>query len=857
MRIDRLSITGVLRFPGTLSLDLREIPPGLVAIVGANGAGKTSLLESMFAAFWQELPSRSDRELVDYALGKDSALEVEAFLEGKGSYRARLNLDGLRRTKDAVLERTDLAGSRALLNDGKVSTFTAAVSRELPSKATVLASAFASQNRRGSFAVLDKRGRKDLFSELLGLEHFEAMAETARLASQHVDRRIAELRSLIEHLAPTTTDAQADQLGETGNRLQVRLTTLEQRKAELEGDLDRAIIAEGQSREAAETAETMALERERLQRALDGYVAALRVAERAIDASSAELAREQAAIVARRDRAITSAREQIAAVPNAEGHQLRLDARVTEIRGDFAVRRADLNERIANNQDIQAQGDAIRAGIAEVESAEAKLAEAIAAVEACQRKVDDVDAVYSQAGRDRVQLAPWPARLQSAETRAQLLERAPFGVKCEEAACAFVKDAIEAKASLEDCRAGVEDFRTAEAAEHRAHQDCVAARADLADAQRAVRELRTGLQHPDIAKLRQRLVDLNLAESRVKERTEQRAQLDADETAALGRARADHDDRRKADDALLARLDALVVDAQAAALDEQTALETRIADTRWVNADALEQARRQAADTDAQLRAIVVDVEAQDRHGRAVEAMERVRKAQHQTAVELATLDGEITRFDADRAAFQKRQAQRDRLEQATRALETDLIEWQALARVLGRDGLPVLEIDAAGPAVSDLTNDLLASCFDGRFSVELVTQEAKARGQGFKEAFDLKVYDGQQGGAARNLSDLSGGEQVLVDESLKSAIALFVNSRNAQPFRTWWRDETTGALDQDNALRYIAMLRRAHARGGLHHLFFISHNAEAAALADVQLHVHDGRVDVVYSPFKTATEAA
>jgi exonuclease SbcC len=183
-------------------------------------------------------------------------------------------------------------------------------------------------------------------------------------------------------------------------------------------------------------------------------------------------------------------------------------------------------------------------------------------------------------------------------------------------------------------------------------------------------------------------------------------------------------------------------------------------------------------------------------------------------------------------------------------ALEADLLDWQTLAKAFGRDGLPVLEIDAAGPTISAYTNDLLATCYGPRFTVDVVTQQAKADGKGLKETFTIAVLDNAAGAAVRDIADLSGGEQVIVAEALANAIAIYVNTRSPQPVRTCWRDETTGALDPENAARYLAMLRQVQTLGGFHHVLFITHNPDAAAQADAQIRLADGHVTIAQPPY-------
>jgi exonuclease SbcC len=81
-------------------------------------------------------------------------------------------------------------------------------------------------------------------------------------------------------------------------------------------------------------------------------------------------------------------------------------------------------------------------------------------------------------------------------------------------------------------------------------------------------------------------------------------------------------------------------------------------------------------------------------------------------------------------------------------AIDRELVEWRDLAKALGKGGLPDLEIDAAGPSISALCNTILLDCFGPRFSLELVTQIAKADGSGMKDEFTVRVTDNAAGGA-------------------------------------------------------------------------------------------------------------
>ena len=150
---------------------------------------------------------------------------------------------------------------------------------------------------------------------------------------------------------------------------------------------------------------------------------------------------------------------------------------------------------------------------------------------------------------------------------------------------------------------------------------------------------------------------------------------------------------------------------------------------------------------------------------------------------------------------------------------------------------------------MSARANQLLSAAFGPRFTLELITQAAKKTG-GTKEVFTIQVIDNERGGAVRDLAELSGGEQVIVNEAIINAMAIFMNERSEMPIRTCWRDETTGPLDAENSERYIDMLRSVRSIGGFDHVLFVTHSEASARLADVQLVCADGGVTWNQPPY-------
>lgn len=782
MRIDSLAIKGVLAFQAPMTLDLRGLDEGLIAVVGANGEGKSTLLELPCAALFRQFPSRSDKELVDYATERDSYLEAVLTVDTR-RYRARVNLDGVKRASDAILEEIGPDGNRRLLNDGKVTTYDAAVRERFPSLGLLLSSAFAAQNKKGSFVSLDKKGRKQLFAELLDLEPLQAMSDTARAAAGVVEQARGRLVAVRDLVARETGPDVTVFLEGLATALASDRVSTETRREVLRGQID---------------------DLEARQALLGDPVAAYQAAAERVRTFETTLADRRTSRAAVDVRRTTADLTHVAESGKVTG---RLTKALTEI-----------DERLTNNRRLLDHKDAIAHAVA-------RLAEVDGELDVVQTQQQERRRQRGHEGeaRDRVQ-----RDLHAAELATQLLARAkadraildtvPCGGAGEFAGCQFLTNAQTAAQQIADLTA------RAEHAELKVLALQIAERLLFLDRQletddRSITKLRKERESLQVTAKRQ--TDLASAEARIQEletkRTDVQADAERDRHAAAARLEAER-----------VRLDG-----------DQQILDTAIAELD----DELEFAR-------GELAAKTVD------HQRVTELLEALTaaRADWDTVTKtLARLEAQTEDLARRRSELAAKRTEVTNVEGRLRQLEDELLDWHLLTKALARDGLPTLEIALAGPTVSAIATDLLLASFSGRFSLELVTQEAKADGKGLKEVFELKVMDNTRGGDARDLSDLSGGEQVIVDEALKNALAIYLNQRTTTPVRTCWRDETIGALDAENAPRYVAMLRRVRDIGGFSQIYFVSHNAEAAALADAQIHVGNGQAIIMRPPFAQA----
>lgn len=728
MRPLHLRLQGFTTFRDELELDLREIPPGLVALVGPNGAGKTTLLEALgCAAIFRAFPSRPG-PLRSSAVRRDAILDV--LLEHGGETWRLLHLTDPRDGRGAFALRG--GGEPDPTITGRVADFDALVRAHFPSQSVFLASAFGAQTGAGNFLELSEADQRALFARLLGLWELQARADEATAEAQRLE---AEVRELDVEVA--LAQAERERARDYAHRLhdaEQRATGAREALGRAEVELEALRATAAPLRAAAEGTSAAA------------HQAADRVRELEHDA---RLAREDLDVAQRH---VTEIRAKLAALdPSAEAELLQTQQQLQEAQAAVVEARA---QHIAA---VEAQ----RA--AEVVAARAQGARrALARAEEDARLLGEVPCRGRRlldAGSPEVHQPPVVLDLGTCP----LLVRARAAQGEAEQLQADLGPVEQAEASLPGLRTAAQSAREALAQ----------ADARLAEAQRRERALQDGVA---LARQAEQL----------------RAALARWEGEAAGAA----------DDVA-----GWVEDLAAARAVLQKAL-ARDAEAR----DAAEAAEARVDAAAAQLGLLT---------GRAASAAEELSRTQAQHP---GDVQGRAEQAEGRRAEAARRLA-------AARLLQASL----------GPRGLQALEVDAAGPAITELANAMLDEALGARFSVQLTTLAEKARG-GLKETFDLVVYDGP---SPRPVSTLSGGERVLVDEAVKLALAIFAGRSGGARLETLYRDECDGALSPELAARWPAMLRAAAQLGGFRNVFFVSHRPEVSDQAETRIHVGGGRARI------------
>ena len=92
MRLHNLRLRGITEaFPNEVCVDFDALGQGLIAIVGESGVGKSTLIGSVFAALFRQLPGQK-RSLYDFATHPQPETDLTFSVNG-ARYRSLLKID--------------------------------------------------------------------------------------------------------------------------------------------------------------------------------------------------------------------------------------------------------------------------------------------------------------------------------------------------------------------------------------------------------------------------------------------------------------------------------------------------------------------------------------------------------------------------------------------------------------------------------------------------------------------------------------------------------------------------------------------------------------------------------------------
>lgn len=846
-----------------IRLDLSDLS-GLVALIGGNGKGKSTILDSLhpFRVMPYSLRSSDSWEptafcYYDHFFGRDAAKEL-TFEHGGAKYRSLILIDADRRKQECYLYR-DEGGQWVPYNEevkaGGTKAYDAAVEQLVASPSLFFSAVFRSQGAQ----PLSECKRSEIMgvvAELLNVDHVLAQGEKARKAAGSLQKIVDA-----ENVRLSALMAEVAQTAEVKARLDVLRALLQEKQAQ--ADRLRADIAAAADAVADLKARVAraAEDRERLAdlRRQQGEVVADIVGIREAIAAAEKSRRERLGAVQdrlNRDLADVTHREAVSGRLLRESEEADAIARelltakrekVRKIMDHAGEIRAKVAEEVDKRGELElARGDMERlaASLAAAQEEERKLhvtrqslsaARATLAAEVSDRELRTAKAKQELAAAER--------------EAARLAGFACAGRDPQYAGCVAIKSAMAAKEELPGLRRAVAFHKDPDPAEREAEAEVerlTAEEAALSWASPAVESAATAHSTQrgavaaveatlaDLARWTRLLPELDHAEATLAEVTTAEANADASLVAARERAETTRQELAKRRDELT----------HAAAMEQSSIVVECDRHEEGLD-DRLTAARLKAADLDVQAEALAATLGA-DLTAELAAAEERS-----------ATLAADLSAVERERAdALGRQGADVGRLEDLTkkgeaaaalrarvRRIEAEAAHLSLLAKACSNDGVVALELDDSAPLIAAITNDLLKEFDGGRWSVRFETQRAKVSG-GVAEDFDVTVFDAESG-QGHSLFRKSGGQVVTIDDALARGFRLFVANRSKTPFLTLFNDERDGQLDEERRREFYAIKRKALELGDHVQEVFITHSSELAEMADARIIFGDGQIRV------------
>ncbi len=786
-------------------LDLE--PVHVACLCGANGHGKTALLDAMTWALWGSARARTQEELVHQGQ-TDMAVELDFSARGQRYRVSRRHSRSVRsRQGSSILELQVSSGNgyRPITGNSMRETQDRISSLLHMDYETFVNTAFLRQGDADRFTTATPTKRKETLAEVLDLSYYDGLEERARARSRDRRDRVRDLESAaavrqqeisgkaekeeqfvsvsaeLARLGPETELLQ-DQIGE----IRGRADSLRARRTELE-ELSRRITDAG--RDVAE-----------LERQVPVLQARIRQYEEA-------LAREDQ--IRKQHAALEEARRELDRLGQALGRKSELDSTEAGLEREIAVQR----ERLSGEAGQLRQRIAV-----ELEPRAKRLPEIEAGLQALELDRKKLD-------RDDGALLNLRQRSQEMAARLRYLDDLNAGLRRQMEETRKKFDMLEQGDKLcPVCRQALGPEGQGHLRREYESQGQETRR--QYNANRKDHEALTG-EHKSLE------VQVSRSESRLAElrrRTEAQA-------AGLERDRSDSEAALTGLDgarASLAEVEALIR-SEEFALEERSALKAMEAE---VSALAYEPVRH------AQVREQVTSLERYDvLHRQLEEAAERLptEREAHETAWQMLERRRRETKTDRERKAaaedslkalpalesrlheaearhlvlgkrmdearvgrgvLEREIARIGGLESEVRGLEKerraaadDKGVYDELAVAFGKNGIQALIIETAIPQLEEDANQLLGRLTDNRMFLKLQLAEGRKDGRtGLStEELDIKIADEV---GTRSYETFSGGETFRINFALRIALSKLLARRSGAPLPILFIDEGFGSQD-------------------------------------------------------------
>lgn len=782
-----------------LEIDLSRFSPGLIAIIGDNGSGKSTTMGNLTP---YRCLAGKEGSLANQFYLKDSYRDFRFEMAGH-VYRSYIVIDGRTGKQEAYLYEDGRP-----MNDGKTGTYDAAIEKLMGTEEIFFRSVFATQKAK-SITSLTAGKRKELFMELLGFQRYELYAQHCKLQADDIETRIATDRGRLEQINQSLAKrpiviSELDQINRNLGTIDEEMRKLQELISKATAELcksDRLLLEDKQKAVQVHDLgnEIGVLDAKKWKLNKDFEAEGLKLKDRRVEIEQ-EIARKQQIVEHKHE---------------IEQSVIRLQTLRLQIK-DLEERKAQLVE--VEKEESKAEQD-YRDEVYRYNQAVAGLANEDKALEVEKRNLLSRFDIDTQAAERELIEARRAAGLVS-EVPCNTVPGLPEQCKLLSAAIVardrigdLSNRVVELKDDTYRWNNGLAALESRLKAIHHAMSDLIPPTNYVGD-QFAERKRSIGfdpaqyttvkmeIQTLEAKKWESLLEELRLAEASIEDRQKSLAEL---ESRLIEVSDKHHSE--------VFNLDLEVTEKRVKLEGIKASLLPEKFHTEYLTLKTdLGHAQNQLKVTTDQRSHIMGDIQFR----------REMLKQLDQSAI-----DGET-------------------IQNGLKVSLSNLENWRLLQRACSKDGIPALELDAAGPAVSQIANELLASTFGTRFQIAFETTRQSKDGKKQIEDFDIWVY-GDEG--RKRIEDLSGGEEVWIEASIRQAIASYMRKQTGRDLACRFLDEADGPLSSAKAQNYLDMIRISHERESYHFTFIVSHRQELVAQVQQQIRFlpEEHKLDFVY----------
>jgi exonuclease SbcC len=743
-----------------IDINFATLSSGLVAIVGKNGSGKTTILDNLHP--YLELPSR-DGSLANHFFLRDSARELH-FEVNNIRYRSEILIDARTGRVEAYLYRKSEP-----LNDGRVSSYKAAIEVLLGSPEVFFNSVFVAQGSSGVTSLTASK-RKDLFFDLLGLQIYDGYTQYAKAHAEELESTLLAKKVVMEEIEKEarekSTIREALERSELAlNQVRKEVSDKELERVANESDLETC-------RKNAESLRSIKKDREALSEEIALLAQRMSSTEEDCEKETKRLAVE-----------IKTIEKEIGRTNSIISHAGEIESKVAELRSLRTELEEHLRLQSALQNISQTQSEAFLNNERqwnEFQRSMTTLRHREERLVADERRLLDIH---------EMERANLMRQLQELNAASLLVDEVPCRTIDDiPSQCKLLRHSIEAdeKASVVSHRIAILDRAGLDIG-----PECVALRNEMEEIAGKKAELESTRPKP--------------FDSESFDAQKHELGYDAARHALV------RETIKKLEEDKWDRLDQELLVAQSVLKEKKSSCEllrSQIDRLKAQRETTLSQLSAEMALKRERLNDLGLLSPMETDEGALLWQRNEITSVLESLRKRELTLHGQAEAARSSVERIEKREKEGVLIEQEITVLSQAAEHWRILQRSCSRDGIPALELDAAGPGISGIANELLTSTFGARFQISFETTKLSKDCKKQLETFNIAVY-GESG--EKKIEDLSGGERVWIERAISEAIAIYMSERSGRQLQATFQDESDGALDPDNKQNYFSLLHVHH----------------------------------------------